>query len=49
MSLYDYIEKLFEQTKNLNNRLSKVEIELKELKKLGRKKKNENKLKEKKG
>lgn len=28
MSLFDYIEKLFEQTKNINDRLSKVEIEL---------------------
>ncbi len=33
MSLFQYIEKLFEQTKNLNRRLSNLEIETDKLKK----------------
>lgn len=33
MSLFDYIEKLLEQTANLDNRLKIVEVQLEELKK----------------
>ena len=31
MGIFDYIEKLFEQTENINKRLSDVEIKLEKL------------------